>query len=145
MEILIPYYTKLGETLRLGRFKYEYQYLVTESFMNRYYSWLKKGKEEILIQEKNLEILLSEKDKQIIKYSPAEFVSGGNSVIGIYTGYTYNGIYVTMSDEMAKHIDDHIKITMVWIADRGVIQCLIQPRLVYCKDPNCKSEDDFII
>lgn len=38
MEILIPYYTKLGETLRLGRFKYEYQYLVTESFMNRYYS-----------------------------------------------------------------------------------------------------------
>lgn len=145
MEILIPYYTKLGETLRLGRFKYEYQYLVTESFMNRYYSWLKKGKEEILIQEKNLEILLSEKDKQIIKYSPAEFVSGGNSAIGIYTGYTYNGIYVTMSDEMAKHIDDHIKITMVWIADRGVIQCLIQPRLVYCKDPNCKSEDDFII
>ena len=39
-----------------------------------------------------------------------------------------------MSDEMAKHIDDHIKITMVWIADRGVIQCLIQPRLIYCKD-----------
>ena len=113
--------------------------------MNRYYSWLKKRKEEILIQEKNLEILLSENDKQFIKYSPAEFVSGGNSVIGIYTGYTYNGIYVTMSDEMAKHIDDHIKITMVWIADRGVIQCLIQPRLIYCKDPNCKSEDDFII
>lgn len=141
MEKLIPYYTKLGETLRLGRFKYEYQYLVTESFMNRYYSRLVKGKDEILVQKKNLEILLSEKDKQFIKYSPAEFVSGDNSVIGIYTGYTYNGIYVTMPDEIAKHIDDHIKITMVWIADRGVIQ----PRLVYCKDPNCKSEDDFII
>lgn len=144
MEILIPYYTKLGETLRLGR-PNDYHYIVTESFMNRYYSWLVKGKEEILIQKKNLEILLSDSNKQFIKRSPAEFVSGGNSVIGIYTGYTYNGIYVNMSNEIAKHINDHIKITMVWIADRGVIQSLIQPRLMYCKDPNCKSEDDFII
>ena len=144
MEILIPYHTKLGETMYLGRPKYNYHYLVTESFMNRYYSWLVKGKDEILVQKKNLEILLSGKDKQFIKYSPAEFVSGGNSVIGIYTGYTYNGIYA-MPNEMAKHIDDHIKITMVWIADRGVIQSIIQPRLIYCKDPNCKSEDDFII
>ena len=145
MEILIPYYVKLGETMYLGRPKYNYHYLVTESFMNKYYSWLVKGKDEILVQKKNLEILLSGKDKQFIKYSPAEFVSGGNSAIGIYTGYTYNGIYVTMPNEMAKHIDDHIKITMVWIADKGVIQSIIQPRLVYCKDPNCKSEDDFII
>lgn len=144
MEILIPYYTKLGETLRLGRPKYDYHYLVTESFMNRYYSWLVKGKEEILIQKKNLEILLSD-NEQFIKRSPAEFVNGGNSVIGIYTGYTYNGIYVNMPNEMAKHINDHIKITMVWIADRGVIQSIIQPRLMYCKDPNCKSEDNFII
>ena len=145
MEILIPYYTKLGETLYLGRPKYNYHYLVTESFMNKYYSWLVKGKDEILVQKKNLEILLSGKDKQFIKYSPAEFVSGDNSAIGIYTGYTYNGIYVTMPNEMAKHIDDHIKITMVWIADKGVIQSIIQPRLMYCKDPNCKSEDNFII
>lgn len=102
-----------------------------------------KGKEEILIRKKNLEILLSEKDKQFIRYS--EFVRGGDSVIGIYTGYTYNGIYVSMSNEMAKHIDDHIKITMVWNVDNGIIQSIIQPRLIYCKDPNCKSEDDFII
>lgn len=143
MEKLIPYYTKLGETMYLGRPKYNYHYLVTESFMNRYYSRLVKGKEEILIRKKNLEILLSEKDKQFIRYS--EFVRGGDSVIGIYTGYTYNGIYVSMPNEMAKHIDDHIKITMVWNVDKGIIQSIIQPRLIYCKDPNCKSEDDFII
>lgn len=143
MEILIPYYTKLGETMYLGRPKYNYHYLVTESFMNRYYSQLVKGKEEILIQKKNLEILLSEKDKQFIRYS--KFVRGDDSVIGIYTGYTYNGIYVSMPNEMAKHIDDHIKITMVWKVDKGIIRSIIQPRLIYCKDPNCKSEDDFII
>lgn len=144
MEVLIPYYVKLGETLQLGIPEYDYSYTVTESFMNKHYSQLVKGKQEILIKKKNLETLLSENDKQYTRYSPAEF-AGGNSVLGIYTGYTYKGIYVNMSNEIAKHIDDHIKITMVWIAYKGRIKSILQPRLIYCKDPNCNSYDDFII
>lgn len=144
MEVLIPYYVKLGETLQLGIPEYDYSYTVTESFMNKHYSQLVKGKQEILIKKKNLETLLSENDKQYTRCSPAEFV-GGNSVLGIYTGYTYKGIYVNMPSEIAKHIDDHIKITMLWIADKGKIQSIVQPRLMYCKDPNCNSDDDFII
>lgn len=46
---------------------------------------------------------------------------------------------------LAKHIDDHIKITMTWLVDKGVIQSIVQTRLMYCKDPNCNSKDDFII
>lgn len=145
MEVLIPYYVKLGETLYLGRPKYDYHYTVTESFMNKHYSQLVKGKQEILIKKKNLEILLSENDKQYIRYSPVKFIAGDNSVLGIYTGYTYKGIYVNMSNEIAKHIDDHIKIIMVWIVNEGKIQSIVQSRLIFCKDPNCKSEDDFII
>ena len=145
MEILIPYYVKLGEALYLGKPKYDYHYTVTESFMNKHYSQLVKGKQEILIKKKNLETLLSKNDKQYTRYSPAEFIGAGNTVIGIYTGYTYKGIYVNMSSEIVKHIDDHIKITMLWTANKGKIQSIVQPRLMYCKDPNCNSEDDFII
>ena len=148
MEILIPYDTRVGEVLLLGRPKYEYKYPVTESFINKYYSWLEKGKEEILITKKNLDILLSSENNEynFTRCSSEEFLGGDTTTIGIYTGYNYNGIYINISEEIAKHIDtDHIKATMVWLVDGGSILNIIKPRLMYRKYPDHKSEDDFII